>query len=110
MADAADLKSAVRNGLAGSNPASATILRALSSVGQSTPLITGWSSVQARESPPLSNQEQPKMIDTLITAGYWIGAVSLILSVVGYFLFPHLIKVAFSGSSDDDTGSSEADS
>ena len=34
------------------------LLRALSSVGQSTPLITGWSSVQARESPPFS-QEKP---------------------------------------------------
>ena len=42
LAYTTDLKSVAQNGLAGSSPAGATIkFRALSSVGQSHPLITG---------------------------------------------------------------------
>ncbi len=49
------------------------------------------------------------MIDTLITAGYWIGAVSIILSIVGYIVFPKMIKAAFSDSGQENTGSSSTD-
>ena len=49
--DTRDLKSLAQSEHAGSSPVSPT--RAFSSVGKSTPLITGKSSVRARECPPL---------------------------------------------------------
>jgi hypothetical protein len=32
------------------------------------------------------------MIETLITAGYIIGGVGIICSVIGYFIFPKMIS------------------
>ena len=35
------------------------------------------------------------MIETLITAGYIMGGVCVLCSIVGYFVFPKMIKTAF---------------
>ena len=48
------------------------------------------------------------MIDTLVAAGYWIGGGFVILSIVGYIVFPPMIKAAFSDTGQDDTDSSKA--
>jgi len=34
------------------------------------------------------------MIETLITAGYWIAFAGFFACVAGYFVFPKLIKLA----------------
>jgi len=35
------------------------------------------------------------MIETLITAGYIIGGVGVLCAVIGYFVFPKMIKSTF---------------
>ena len=49
------------------------------------------------------------MIDTLVAAGYWIGGGFVILSIVGYIVFPPMIKALFSDTGQENTDSSEAD-
>ena len=48
------------------------------------------------------------MIETLVAAGYWIGGGLVILSIVGYIVFPPMIKAAFSDTGQEDNDSPEA--
>ena len=43
------------------------------------------------------------MIETLITFGYVAGAVGLVCCIVGYFVFPKMIKATFAESKSDVT-------
>ena len=47
------------------------------------------------------------MIDTFVAVGYWIGGGLVILSVVGYIVFPMMIKVAFGDTGQEDSDPSE---